>query len=170
MVGQNAVIQGTSLGRGRTTGGVGINLPNRSTPLYARFGENVTRVVSTSELLRLPGFNMFPSRTPFNLAYYPVGCRLETVRTWFRSLFREDPPPTLLLLEKDSAKLSITGTSTKRKPGAFLLFLYLTPTQSRNSRPHPQNLQSRASGCLGTSCHSHSGTGKGRPRQPGRWG
>ena len=56
MDGQNAVIEGTNPGRGPTTGGIeiwiyGTNLPNGSTPLYARFGENVTRVVSTSQLL-----------------------------------------------------------------------------------------------------------------------
>ena len=172
MDGQNAVIEGTNPGCGPTTRRIeiwiyGTNLPNGSTPLYARFGENVTRLVSTSKPLRVPGSNPVPSRTPFSLAYYPVSCRLETVRAGFRS-------PTLLLLEKVSANLSITSTSTKRKPGAFLLFAYLPPTQSRNSRPHPQKLQSRANGHLGTSCQKserpHSGTGRGRPRQPGRWG
>ena len=108
------------------------------------------------------------------MAYYPVNCRLETVLAGFRLPFREDPPPTLLLLEKASANLSITSTSTKRVPGAFLLFAYLPPTQSRDSRPHSRKPQSRASGCLGTSFQEseqpHSGTGRGRPRQPGRWG
>ena len=179
MDGQNAVMEGTNPGRGPTTGGIEIwiydtNLPNGSMPLYARFGENVTRVVSTSEPLRVPGFNLVPSRTPSNLAYYPVNCRLETARAGFWSPFCENPPPTLLLLEKVSANLSITSTSTKRKPAVFLLFVYLPPTQSRNSRPHPQKLQSKASSCLGTSCQTsaepHSGTGRGRPRQPGRWG
>ena len=127
MDGQNAVIEGTNPGRGPTTGGIeiyiyGTNLPNSSTPLYARFGENVTRVVSPSELLRVPGSNLVLSRTPFSLAYYPVSCRLETVRAGFRSPFREDPPPTLLLLEKVSATLNITSTATKRKPGVFPLF------------------------------------------------
>ena len=160
MDGHHAVIEGTNPGRGPTTGGIeiwiyGTNLPNGFTPPYARFGENVTRVVSTSELLRVSGFNLVPSRPLFGLAYYPVSCRLKTVRAGFRSPFREDPPPTLLLLENVSAHLSITSTSTKREPGALLLFAYLPPTQSRNSRPHPQNLQSKASGCLGTSCHNH---------------
>ena len=178
MDGQNAVMEGTNPGRGPTTGGIEIwiydtNLPNGSMPLYARFGENVTRVVSTSEPLRVPGFNLVPSRTPSNLAYYPVNRRLEPARAGFRSPFREDPPPTLLV-EKVSANLRITSTSTKRKPGAFLLFAYLSPTQSRNSRPHPQKLQSRSSSCLGTTCQKseqpHSGTGRGRPRHSGRWG
>ena len=179
MDGQNAVIEGTNPGRSQTTGCIeiwiyGTNLPNGSTPLYTRFGENVTRVVSTSELLRVSGFNLVPSRPPFGLAYYPVSCCLKTVLAGFRSPFREDPPPTLLLLEKVSAHLSITSTSMKRTPGAFLLFAYLPPTQSRNSRPHPQKHHSRASSCLGTSCQKseqpHSRTGRGRPRQPGRWG
>ena len=155
--GQNAVIEGTNPRRGPTTGGIEIwiystNLPNGSTPLYARFGETVTRAISTSELLWITGFNLVPSRTRFSLAYYPISCRLKTVRAWFRSPFREDPLPTLLLLEEFSANLSITSTSTNRKPGPFLLFAYLPPTQSHNSRPHSQKLQSRASGCLGTSC------------------
>ena len=51
--GQDAVIEGTNPGRGPTTGGLeiwiyGSNLPDGSRPLYARFGENVTRVVSTT--------------------------------------------------------------------------------------------------------------------------
>ena len=142
MDGQNAVIEGTDPSRGPTTGGIeiwiyGTSLPNGPLLLYTRFGENVTCVVSTNELLGVPGFNLVPSRTPFSLAYYPVSCRLETVRAGFRSPFREDPPPTLLL-EKVSANLSITSTSTKREPGACLLFAYLPPTQSHNSRPHPQ--------------------------------
>ena len=177
--GQHAVIEGTNPGRGPTTGGIeiwiyGTNLPNGSTPLYARFGEHVTRAVSTNELLRVSGFNLVPSRLPFGLAYCPVSCRLKTVRAGFRSPFREDLPPTLLLLEEVSANLRITSTSTKRKPGAFLLSAYLPPTQSRNSRPHPQKLHSRAGSCLGTSCQKseqpHSRTGRGRPKQPGRWG
>ena len=179
MDGQNAVIEGTNPGRGPTTRGIenwihGINLSNGSTPLYARFGENVTRVVSTSELSWVSGFNLVSSRPPFSLAYYPVSCRLETVRAGFRSSFRGGPPPTPLILEEVSAHLSITSTSAKRKRGVFLLFAYLSPTQSRNSRPHPQKLHSRASSCLGTSCQKreqpHPRTGRGRPRQPGRWG
>ena len=175
---QNAVFEGTNPGRGPITGGIeiwmyGTNLPNGSTPLYARFGENVTRVVSISELLRVSGFKLVSSRTPSSLAYYPVSCRLDTVRARFRSPFREDPPPTLLLLDKVSANLSITSTSTKRNSAVFLLFAYLLPTQSRNSHLHPQKLQSGASGCFGTSCQEseqpHSGTVRGRPRQPGRW-
>ena len=60
MDGQNAVIKGMNPSRGPTTGGIeiwiyGSNLPNCYTPLYARFGENVARVVSTSELLRVSG-------------------------------------------------------------------------------------------------------------------
>ena len=178
MDGQDAVIKGTNPGRGPTTGGIeiciyGTNLPNGSTSLYARFGKNVARVVSTSELLRVSGFNLVSSRPPFSLAYHPVSCRLETIHAGFRSPFREDPPPTLLLLEKVSANLSITRASMKGKPGAFLLFAYLPPTQSRNSRPHPQKLHSRASSCLGAPCQRseqpHSRTGRGRPRQPGRF-
>ena len=73
MDGENAVIEGTNSGRRPTTGGIdiwiyGTNLLTGSTPLYARFGENVTCVVSTSELLRVSGFNLVPSRTPFSLA------------------------------------------------------------------------------------------------------
>jgi hypothetical protein len=57
MDGQNSVIEETNPARGPTTGGkhvwiYGSNLPSGSTPLYARFGENVTRVVSVSELLQ----------------------------------------------------------------------------------------------------------------------
>ena len=142
MDGQNAVIEGTDPGRRPTTRGIdiwlyGTNLPNGSTPLYARFSKNVTRVVSTSEPLRVFGFNLVPSRPPFGLAYYPVSCRLEAVHAGFPSPFCEGPPPALLFLEKVSANLSITSTSTKRKPGAFLLFAYLPPTQNRDSRPHP---------------------------------
>jgi len=52
MDGQGAVIEGTNPGRGPTTGGLeiwiyGSNLPNSPRPVYARFGDNVTRVVST---------------------------------------------------------------------------------------------------------------------------
>lgn len=51
--GQDAVIEGTNPGRGPTMGGLeiwiyGSNLPDGSRPLYARFGENVTRVVSAT--------------------------------------------------------------------------------------------------------------------------
>ena len=51
--GRDAVIEGTNPGRGPTTGGLdiwiyGSNLPDGSTPLYARFGDNVSRVVSVN--------------------------------------------------------------------------------------------------------------------------
>ena len=130
MDGQNAVIEGTNPGRGPTTGGIeiwiyGSNLPNGSTPLYARFGEHVTRVVSASELLWVFCFDLIHSRAPFNLAYCPVNCRPETVRAGFRLPSPEDLLPTLLLLEKVSVNLTITSTSMKRKPGAFLVFAHL---------------------------------------------
>ena len=53
MDGRDAVIEGTNPGRGPTTGGLdiwiyGSNLPDDSRPLYARFGNNVTRVVSVN--------------------------------------------------------------------------------------------------------------------------
>jgi len=53
MDGRDAVIEGTNPGRGPTTGGLdiwiyGSNLPDGSRPLYARFGDNVTRVVSVN--------------------------------------------------------------------------------------------------------------------------
>ena len=53
MDGIDAVIEGTNPGRGPTTGGLdiwiyGTNLPDGSRPLYARFGDNVTRVVSVN--------------------------------------------------------------------------------------------------------------------------
>ena len=76
---QNAVIEGTNPGQGPTTGGIeiwiyGTNLPNGSTPLYARLGENVTRVVSANELLGVCGLDVIPSRTSFNPAFCPVTC------------------------------------------------------------------------------------------------
>ena len=53
MDGRDPVIEGTNPGRGPITGGLdiwihGSNLPDGSRPLYARFGENVTRVVSVN--------------------------------------------------------------------------------------------------------------------------
>ena len=54
MDGRDAVIEETNPGRGPTTGGLNIwihgsNLPGGSMPpLYARFGDNVTRVVSVN--------------------------------------------------------------------------------------------------------------------------
>ena len=127
MDGQNAVIEGTNPGRGPTTGGkeiwiCGTNLPNDSTPLYARFGENVTRVVSANELLWTSGFDLTHSSASFSPAYCPVTCRHETVRVGFRSPFLEDPLPALLLLEKVSVNLSIMSTSLRRKSGAPLVF------------------------------------------------
>ena len=62
-MGKNAVIEGTNPGRGPTIGGIeiwiyGTNLLNGSTPLYARFGENVTCVVSTSGFLQVSDLNL----------------------------------------------------------------------------------------------------------------
>jgi len=53
MDGQDTVIEGTNPGTGPITGGLeiwiyGSNLPDDSRPLYARFGDNVTRVVSAN--------------------------------------------------------------------------------------------------------------------------
>ena len=50
---RDTVIEGTNPGRGPTTGGIdiliyGSNLPDGSRPLYARFGDNVARVVSVN--------------------------------------------------------------------------------------------------------------------------
>ena len=53
MDGRDPVIEGTNPGRGPITGGLdiwiyGSNLPDGSRPLYVKFGENVTRVVSVN--------------------------------------------------------------------------------------------------------------------------
>ena len=156
MDGQNAVTEGTNPGHRSTTGGIdiwiyGANLPNGSTQDSARM------LLMLSVLASSFGYLVLIWSLLEHHSVWPTILQAAVSKQSAQGssqLFCEDPPPTLLLLVKVPASMSITSTSTKRKPRTFLLFAYLPPTQSRDSHPHPQSLRSIASSCLGTSCQN----------------